>query len=161
MNHIYSAQKFVKSVVLGKVWTIYLFVAALSLLSFQGWNVFSQETESPLAKVMEVFSAEYRFLRLNAKKPEKRAESLASVDRWTSAIDQAIELIPTRAEGIPEPDKTAFVKAYSEAMTAFKKEVVNLRAFIDVQNIDRVTEQLTLLGQIQKDSHLKFAPQEP
>lgn len=111
---------------------------------------------TPLGEKMDGLNKAFRQLRKQAGDAAQNASSLELVAKIRAAANESEELIPAKAQELPEKDRPAFVAAYKAKMKEFEEMLVKLETSLKAGDNAAATKLVAALGDLQKSSHKDF-----
>lgn len=134
-----------------------LLLAALSLaLLVSPLARAAGDDDSPLGKEMSAMNRAFRQLKKQAGDAAQNASSLELLAKIKKASEASIDLIPEKAAGLPEADRTAFVEKYKKEMKEFVAALDKLEAAFKAGDNETATKLVAELNALQKSGHKEF-----
>lgn len=115
--------------------------------------------ETELDHKMEDMNNAFRKLRRQISDASAKASSLELVGKLRKVSEESTELIPSKAEKIPEADRAKFIADYQAKMKDFIAELDNLKSALEGDKFDEAAVIVTRLGSLQKSGHREFRVQ--
>lgn len=114
------------------------------------------ETETELARQMEIVEDGLRSLRRSVRDPAKKADSLAAVIACERAIVAAKSEVPSMAARVPEAEREAFVTAFRLEMLGLLENFLVLeKALLEGRN-DELRDLYKVLKGLEDPAHERF-----
>ena len=116
--------------------------------------------ETPLAKAMTAFKRHLRRVKMNAAKPDKRADNLKRLSEMESLIIQTKVLEPLMLAKVPADRRVAFLRGYRSM------QIDLLRALLDLEKVlidEKYAEAGTLVKKVrgfEKPAHDRYIKDE-
>ena len=114
------------------------------------------DLDTELAKQMETIEDSIKKLRRTLRKAESNPESLKLIEAMEKAAAKSKDLIPAKAEKVPEADRAKFVEAYKKDMDAFIKSVGEMKAAVKDGKNDTALEVYKTLKTQEEKGHEKY-----
>ena len=112
--------------------------------------------ETELAKEMLEVKDAMRRLRRSIRKPDQRADSLASVRICQAALLKAKAMAPAMAESLPEADRAAFVRDYQIDMVRALEAFLALELALLEERDDEARELYKKAAGTEDPAHERF-----
>lgn len=116
----------------------------------------AEEEETELEKHMLTIQDDIKALRRAVRDPQKRDEALRLVDSLQAASLACKSLVPMKAEGLGELERSAFITNYRREMLSFMRGLFSLEDAILDGDMDIAGETLKRLRAVEDPSHEKF-----
>jgi hypothetical protein len=114
------------------------------------------EELTALGEQMEQMSSAFRRLRRQAAEPAYNESSLELVAVMRQAAEAALNLIPEKAEELPETERARFVSAYQERLGELIASLGELEAHFRAADNPAAVRLIAQLADLQKASHREF-----
>lgn len=114
------------------------------------------EELTALGEQMEQMSSAFRRLRRQAAEPAYNESSIELVATMQQAAEAALNLIPEKAEEVPEAERARFVSAYQERLKELITALGELEAHFQAADNPAAVRLIAQLADLQKASHQEF-----
>jgi soluble cytochrome b562 len=115
-----------------------------------------KDLDTPLAKQMEIMEDGMKKLRRTLRKAESNTESVELIEKVEKAATASKNMVPARAEKLPEADRAKFVEAYKKDMEATIKTLGEMKAAVKEGKNDKAQELYKTLKTQEDKGHEKY-----
>lgn len=115
-----------------------------------------KDLDTPLAKQMEIIEDGMKKLRRTLRKAESNAESIELIEKVEKAAKASKDMVPARAEKVPEAERAKFVEAYKKDMEATIKTLGEMKAAVKEGKNDKAQELYKTLKTQEDKGHEKY-----
>jgi len=115
-----------------------------------------KDLDTPLAKQMEIIEDGMKKLRRTLRKPESNAESIELIEKVEKAAKASKDLVPARAEKVPEAERAKFVEAYKKDMETTIKTLGEMKAAVKESKNDKAQELYKTIKTQEDKGHEKY-----
>lgn len=140
--------------------TVILAMILLSGLSQAAPEHDKNKEPTPLEEQMDRMSSAFRKLRRQAGEAAKNEASLELVATMRAAAKQAQQLIPAKAQEVPEASRAKFVAGYQEQMMQFIATLDTLEKALKAGDNAGALKLVSELGAMQKSGHKEYKKQD-
>ena len=131
-----------------------------SLITFSA--LAADEPSTPLGDSMKKIAKAYKQLKLDLKTPSdaSKKDYLDLIATIKTELQTSRGLVPKKADGLPDDQKTAMVTAFQKSIDDLAKSVDTLSGDIQDSKWDDANKEIDVILQQEKDGHKQFRKKE-